>query len=184
MAMNQTACSCFVIVIMLAGCGGPLGNWKLEGDTVGGVNRGAGRQVETITRNGVDYQIERSGAHPALSWAVGPNRLGAIMNNVADNIDYGTIHTLEGNRYRFLKECAGEAMVNHPSVDATLYPVTFRILEYTDQTTVYVLRDEDMDGDKFRNYVVVASWLRPAGNHSHWIEQRTNKLEEVKYCVQ
>lgn len=47
------------------------------------------------------------------------------MNDVADNIDYGTIHTLEGNRYRFLKECAGEAMVYHPSVDPTLYPVTF-----------------------------------------------------------
>ncbi len=182
--MKRSVCSCLAFGLALAGCGGPLGNWKLEGDPVGDANRGTGRPYETVTRDGVEYQIERSGAHPAFSWAVGPNRLGAIMNNVADNIDYGTIHTLEGNRYRFLRECRGEARVFHPSVDPTLYPVTFRVLEYTDQTTVYVLRDEDMYGKKFRNYIVVASWLRPAGNHSHWIEQRTNKLEEVKYCVQ
>jgi hypothetical protein len=182
--MNPAACWCLAFALALAGCGGPLGNWKPAQDTVGEVNSGSGRQIETIVRDGVEYRIERSAAHPAFSWAVGPNRLGAVMNDVADNIDYATIHTLEGNRYRFLKECAGEAMVYHPSVDPTLHPVTFRILEYTDQTTVYVLRDEDMYGKKFRNYIVVASWLRPAGNRSHWIEQRTNRLEEVEFCRQ
>lgn len=170
-------------VAVLSGCGGPLGNWKLQRNVVAEVNTGSSSKYETVVRNGIEFQIERSGAHPTITWAVGPNRLAAIMGNVADQIDYETIDTLSGNRYKFLKECDGEAMVFHPSVSTKIYPVTYRVLEYTDQATLYILRDEDMGGRKFRDFIVVQTWLRPTGNYSHSIVQRTNKREEIKFCA-
>jgi len=50
--------------------------------------------------------------------------------------------------------------------------------------TMYPLRDVDMNGRKFRTFVVVASSLQPAGNYSHLIVQRTNKREEIVYCIE
>jgi hypothetical protein len=181
--MTKWRCIFLSSVFALAGCGGPLGNWKLESSTVGSVNSGTGRPYQTVVHDGEAYQIECSGAHPAYCWPVGPNRLGAIMNNVTDNMSYETIHALEGNRYRFLRECEGEVTKTlHGGETEVISGVTLRVLEYTDQTTVYVLRDVDMNGRKFRDYMVVASRRLPAGNYVHWIEQRTNKLEEVAYC--
>lgn len=180
--MNKSILLFLLSALVISGCGGPLGKWELRRDTVAEVNTGANRQYETVTRNGVQYQIERSGAHPAISWAVGPNRLGALINNVADQIDYRTIDTMQGNRYTFLKECDGETTIFDPTINATKYPVKFRVFEYTDKDTLYILRAEDMSGKKFGTFIVVASWLKPTGNYSHWIEQRTNKREEVRYC--
>ena len=174
---------CMALSLTLSSCGGPLGKWKLEGNPVGEINAGTSRETETVTRNGVQYQIERSAGHPAIGWAVGPNRLGAIMSNVSDSISYGDIHTLEGHRYIFQKECKGIAKVGDPKYGVDELPVTIRVFEYADKETMYIFRDVDMNGRKFRTYIVVASWQRPTGNYSHWIHQRTNDLGEVAYCI-
>ena len=47
---------------------------------------------------------------------------------------------------------------------------------------MYIFRDVDGSGNKFRTSLVVAS--RPYGpeNFYHYSAQRTNKREEIKYC--
>ena len=54
------------LVVGLSGCGGTLGKWELQRDSVAEVNAGARRGSETITKNGVQFQIEYSSTHPAI----------------------------------------------------------------------------------------------------------------------
>jgi hypothetical protein len=56
------------------------------------------------------------------------------------------------------------------------------MFQYSDQNTLYVLRNVDMDGRKFRTFIAVASWQKPTGNYAHWIEQASNELGDIKYC--
>ncbi len=169
--------------ILLTGCGGPLGKWELEDNTIAEINYGTGENYETVTKDGLVFQIEHSGAHPSISWPVGENRLAALGRNLADIISYGDIDALKGNRYTFVKEC--ESIVKHVDeyAGSREWPATLRVFQLTEMEALYPLRDVDMNGRKFRTYIVVASWLRPTGNYSHWIEQKTNKREEIEYCV-
>ncbi|MBI4997225.1 MAG: hypothetical protein HZC22_10070 [Rhodocyclales bacterium] len=180
--MNPHILLCTALFMTLSGCGGPFGKSKPEGNLIAETDAGPHGDIETVTRNGVQYQIERSAGHPAISWAVGPNRLGAIMSNLADSVSYEDMHALQGHRYEFQKECKGSATVGDPKYGVDELPVTFRVFQYANKETMYVFRDVDMNGRKFRTYIVVASWQRPAGNYSHWIHQRTNDLGEVAYC--
>lgn len=166
------------IAITITSCGGPLGKLEIKRDVVAEINTGSKGGNETIVRGGVEYQIEHSGAHPAISWAVGPKREEASLKYIADWINYGDADALGGNRYTFLKECDGK-----DSIDSTIYPVVFRIFEYTDKDTLYIFRDVGMDGYKFRTFIVVRSWHRPEGNYLHSIIQHTNEREEIKHCL-
>jgi len=182
--MNVKRLLYLVAITTILGCGGPLGKWEIKRDVVLDINAGREGQYETIVKDGVEYHIEHSGAYPAISWPVGLNRLEATLNNVGDLITYGDIDALQGNRYTFIKECVGEDIVFHPSVDSTIYPVIFRIFEYTDKTTSYIFRDVRMDGYKFKDFIVVRSWHKSTGNYSHSIIQSTNKRAEIKYCAE
>ena len=86
------------------------------------------------------------------------------MNDVADIIDYQTIHTLQRNRYVFKKECNGIAKGGDKYSGPIEQPVTFRIFEYADKQTLYVFRGVDMSERKFSTYIVIASLQRPTGN--------------------
>jgi hypothetical protein len=170
------------VLITLAGCGGPFGKWELQRNPVAEVNTGTGRHYETVTRNGLEFQIERSGAHPAITGPVGPNRLQALLSEAADTVSYGDIFMLQGNRYIFIKECDGVLKWDNKYTGTQERAATFRILEYADKEALYIFRDVDMDGRKFKTFIVVASWQKPSGSYFHSIEQRTNERSEIKYC--
>ena len=184
MAMNRCALLYVAFLCVLPGCGGPFGKWEpTSGPFV--KEKTYPELIETVTRDGVQYQIEHSGAHPSLSWAVGPNRLAAIQNDVADSMTYGDIFTLQGYRYAFREECEGIVKVGDEKYGALeSRRATLRVLEYADKETMYIFRDVDMNGRKFKTFIVVASWQKPTGNYVHWIEQQTNELNEIKYCLE
>lgn len=182
--MNRFALLFGVVPTALSGCGGLLGKWELtSGPFVDEKHSRNSELIEVMARDGVQYQIERSGAHPALRWPVGSNRLEAVLNDIADSANYGDMFTLAGYRYVFLKECEGNVKVGDPKYGAMEErSVTLRILELADKETLYVFRDVDLDGNKFKTFVVTASWRKPSGTYSHWIEQRVNEANEIRYC--
>lgn len=181
--MKRFLLLCKISFILLAGCGGPFGTWQLQDNPIAEINNGSGENYESVTYDGVVFQIERSGAHPSISWPVGPNRDAAFGRRFADSISYEDIDTLKGTRYTFVKECEGVVRAGDKYSGPMEWAATLRVLQLSDMETMYPFRDVDMNGRKFRTFVVVASSLQPAGNFSHLIVQRTNKRDDIRYCI-
>lgn len=180
--MAQPLLLCFCATIVLSACGGPLGKWELQDNPLADIHDSTGEFVESIIVDGEQFWIERSGAHPAITWPVGPNRNATIGKHFADVVSFGDIDTLKENRYTFVKECEGIVKGGDKYSGPIEWPATLRVLKYSDIETMYPFRDVDMDGKKFRTFIVVASSQKPTSNYAHLIVQRTNKIEELEYC--
>jgi hypothetical protein len=183
--MNRFALGFSVAFLCVAlGCGGLAVGRRPPGRPFADASASPNKELtETVTKNGVQYQIEHSGAHASIRWGIGPNRMAALLSDAADIVSLNDIDTLAGYRYSFRKECEGIAKVGHEKYGGLReLQVTLRVLEYTDKERMYLRRGFTMSGEIYKTYVVVASWPRAAGNFSHWIEQQTNDLEKIEYC--
>ncbi len=167
--------------ILLSGCNGTLGKIVPPPDAPN-LSAEQIQSSRSVTKDGRRYLIECSGADPALCWGIGPDRLDGLMHDAVDVMSYDTIKVLQGDRYRLVRQCEGIATGGDKYSGPLQWPVIFRVLELRNQKTPWLFRPEDMSGRKLRNYIVVASYLRPAGNYSHWIDESNNNLEKITHC--
>jgi len=126
--------------------------------------------AEQINELVESYQAED---YPAIKWEglgiITPNQLNSVLK--AKNIaTLGVREYLTGGKYKYIYEITEgyERVV-----------LIHRIFQYREYESLWLFRDLDQDGIRFKNYILVTSWTRDNGGCHHIIFKKGKTFSSV-----